>query len=187
MARPQRLQIAGGLYHLTTRGVRQDPIYRTARDGDRFLVIAAETIARFGWECHAYCLMPNHYHFVVETPEPNVSAGMHRLNWTYARYFNVQYDFEGHVFDRRFWSVLIESDWQLLETIRYVVLNPVRAGLCGHPGEWRWSSYRATVGRARAPRFLRLERVLAYFGATPSRARIDFAAFVADGLARKAA
>src|SRR5438874_2291483 len=143
MARPRRLQVAGGFFHVTARGNRRQPVFTDDVDVERFLAILAEVAARYGWRVHAYCLMTNHYHLLVETPEANLSAGFHRLNFLYAQWFNRRHGLDGHLFQGRFHSVLIERQEHLIELARYIVLNPVRAGLCGHPGEWRWSSYRA--------------------------------------------
>src|SRR5215218_4496900 len=113
--------------------------------------------------------MPNHFHLVLETPEPNISEGMQLLNGTYAQWFNVRYGYNGHLFQGRFFSELIESSYHLLEVSRYVVLNPVRAGLCTDAGGWRWSSYRALVGDVRQAAFLTVAWLLAMFGRDPSQ------------------
>jgi hypothetical protein len=112
---------------------------------------------------------------------PNLSRGMQRLNGTYAKYFNERYGLSGHVFQGRFHSVLVEREEHLLELARYLVLNPVRAGLCPHPGEWRWSSYRAMTGSERAPRFLAADWLVGLFGRSPSESKRAFAAFVREG------
>lgn len=171
-----------GVYHVTGRGNRRERIFRNDGDSEQFLRTLGDVVARFGWGCHAYCLLPNHFHLVVETPHANLSAGMHQLNGCYAAWFNRRHGFEGHVFQRRFYSVLVESEWHLLELARYVTLNPVRAGLCDDPLQWRWSSYRAAVGATAIPAFLDIDRVLAHFGSTPARAQRNLARFVADGL-----
>lgn len=124
--------------------------------------------------------MTNHYHVLVRTPEPNLSEGMHRLNAAYARWFNRRHGYEGHLFQRRFHSTLVESDWHLLETSRYIVLNPVRARLVSHPREWRWSSYQATVAGRSQPDQPGLEELRRFFGRDSRRAGAAFAAFVDD-------
>ena len=182
VARPLRIQVPNGVYHVTARGNRGQLIFRSNDDSEQFLRTFAEVVPRFGWGCHAYCLLPNHFHLVIETPHANLSAGMHRLNGRYAAWFNRRHGFEGHVFQRRFYAVLVESDWHLLELARYVTLNPVRAGLCDGPLQWRWSSYRAAVGAATIPAFLDVDRVLGHFGSTRARAQRNLARFVADGL-----
>jgi len=182
--RPLRLQLAGGLYHIGARGNRRQQIFSDETDYRRFLEILAAVIERFQWRCHAYCLMTNHFHLVIETPEPNISEGMQLLNGTYAQWFNLRYGYQGHLFQGRFFSELIESAYHLLELSRYVVLNPVRAGLCSDPGGWPWSSYRAFVGEVRRAAFLTVDWVLGQFGREPSRARETFRRFVLDAPAR---
>jgi putative transposase len=126
--------------------------------------------------------MPNHYHLVIEILKPNLSLGMHRVNSGYAHWFNAHYDLTGHLFQGRFHSVVVESDWHLLELSRYLALNPVRAGLCDSPGGWPWSSYSAIASESPAPSFVAMDRVLHYFGRHPEKTREAFRAFVRDGL-----
>ncbi len=168
------------MYHVTTRGNRRGPVFLADRDHEQFLATVETAARRFGWRCHAYCLMPNHYHLAIETPHPNLSAAMHLVNGVYARWFNRRYGLEGHVFERRFHAVVLERTSHLLELARYLALNPVRAGLCDGAAEWRWSSFRATVGLVPPPPFLAVDELLAHFGRTPERARQRFVAFVGD-------
>jgi REP element-mobilizing transposase RayT len=133
MARPLRIAVAGGLYHLITRGNARERIYLDDLDREIFLDRLAHSVERYGWLCHAYCLMDNHYHLLVETPQPNLSIGMRQLNGLYAQTFNSRHDRCGHVFQVRFRSIFVEKDSHLLSCCRYVVLNPVRAGICEHP------------------------------------------------------
>jgi putative transposase len=184
MPRAPRIEIPGGIWHLTTRGVRKEPIFTDDRDYVRFLQLLAEVVERFGWICHAYCLMPNHYHLVVETPRPNLSPGMERLNGRYAQSFNYRHGLEGHVFERRFRSIRIVGDGHLLELSRYIVLNPVRAGLCRSAAGWRWSSFRAAVGISRRPTFLTVDWLVGLFGPTRASAREGYLRFVHGALAR---
>lgn len=163
-----------------TRGVRRSKIFWDDGHHQMFERIVTSVITRFGWRCHTYCLMPNHYHLVLETPEPNLSAGMQRLNSSFAQWFNSEHDFTGHVFERRFFSRIVESTYDLFELCRYVVLNPVRAGLCEDPGEWEWSSYRALVGDGPPSSFLTLDTLLSQFGREPRRAGEIFRAFVTE-------
>jgi putative transposase len=184
MPRPFRLQVAGGVYHVVSRGNRQQAIFCDEIDYVRFLELLEAVISRFGWRCHAYCLMPNHFHLVVETPEANISAGMQWLNGRYAQWFNIRYGFSGHLFQGRFYGDLVESAYHLLELVRYVALNPVRAGLCRDASGWRWSSYRAMVGEAKSTALLTIGWLQAQFGRDPARARQTFCAFVRDAPAR---
>jgi putative transposase len=185
MPRYPRPHLPGGIYHVTSRGNRHEAIFVEGNDRDRFLMMFGEVAALCRWRCHAYCLMSNHYHLLIETPEGNISVGMHRLNGKYARWFNRRHGFEGHLFQDRFHAVLVESDWHLLEAARYITLNPVRAGLCSHAGQWPWSSYAALVGQAPAPTFLAVERLLGYFGSTHNLARKAFCRFLDDARAYK--
>jgi putative transposase len=178
------LQVAGGVFHVTARGNRRQPIFNDDRDRERFLSLLTEVVSRSGWRCHAFCLMPNHYHLLIETPEPNLSTGMYRLNGSYAQWFNRRHGVDGHLFQRRFHSALVGSIWHLVELSRYIVLNPVRAGLCSHPGEWRWSSYRATIGIGRRPALLTVHWLLRQFGRTPEQARVSYREFVESAPAR---
>lgn len=165
---------------MTTRGNRRQSIFLGDGDYERFLDLLAEVARRYGWRIHAYCLMPNHYHLVAETPEGTLSDGMERLNGRYAQWFNLRHGYEGHVFERRFHSRLVESLAHLMELARYLPLNPVRARLCTTAAGWRWSSYRAAIGKAPRPRFLAPGRVLGLFG-KGARARRAFEEFVLSG------
>jgi putative transposase len=158
------------------------PIVTDDVDRARFIRLLERAIRRRRWWCYAYCLLDNHYHLVVETPEPNISQGMHDLNLGYAKWFNRRHDFIGHVFQNRFYGALVESDSHLLELSRYVALNPVRAGVCISPSSWPWSSYRATAGIETAPRFLTTSRLLTQFGTDPAASRAAYQQFVREGL-----
>jgi putative transposase len=135
------VQIAGGTYHVTTRGNRRQPIYHDDFDRRLFLAFGDRVIRRCGWRMEAFCLMTTHFHLLIETPQPNLSIGMHLLNGGYAAYFNERYDFDGHLFEKRFGSRLVESDEDLHGVLRYIAYNPVEAGLCEHPWQWPWSSF----------------------------------------------
>ena len=131
MARPLRIEVSGGLYHLTARGNERKAIYRDARDREHFLELLAELPTRFGTLLHAYVLMDNHYHLVIETPEPNLSRVGQWLNVSYGMWFNCRHDRSGHLFQGRFKAALIEADAGLMEVVRYVHLNPARIGRLG--------------------------------------------------------
>ena len=159
MARRHRFEEAGAFHHVTSRGNRRATLFHDDRDYLTYLRHLAGAVERCGWRLHAYCLMPNHTHLLVETPAPNLSKGMLVVNGSFARYLNWRYKLDGHVFQGPFDSEHIETDEHLLEVCRYIVLNPVRAGLCRRPDEWRWSSYRPMVGLERCPSFLTVEYV----------------------------
>lgn len=130
MARPLRIEYPGAVYHLTSRGNRQEAIFQDDEDRYGFLDIFGKTVRRYNWICHAYCLMDNHYHLLVETPDGNLSLGMRQLNGLFTQLINRRHGKVGHVFQGRFKSILVEKEAHLLELCRYVVLNPVRAKLC---------------------------------------------------------
>jgi REP element-mobilizing transposase RayT len=141
----------------------------------------ARTVETFNWRCHAYCAMPNHFHLLIETPEPTRSAGMRHLNGSYAQRCNLRYDGSGHVFQGRYSANPIDEEPHFLETCRYIVLNPVRADLRDAPEKWRWSSYRGTVGSARPPAFLTIDTILGAFALHAESAREAYRQFVAEG------
>jgi REP element-mobilizing transposase RayT len=182
MARSPRAQVPGGIFHITGRGNRRQPIFLDARDREIFLSMLEHLARARSWVGHGYCLIPNHYHLIVETPAGDLSSGMQWLNGRYAQDFNHRHAFEGHLFQGRFYSGQVEGDWHLIELARYLARNPVEAGLCRRPCEWRWSSYRTVAGLepAGAARFLDVRRVLAIFGPSPTIARKRFRDFVAD-------
>ena len=181
MTRPLRLAYPGALYHVTTRGNARQAIYTDDQDHSTFLAVLAAVVMRSQWLCHAYCLMDNHYHLLIETPQGNLSAGMRQLNGIYTQRFNRRHTRVGHVFQGRFKAILVERENYLLELCRYVVLNPVRAGLAKRPQMYRWSSYRATAGLEQAPEWLTREWVLAQFSPQRRRAERQYQEFVQDG------
>ena len=178
MARKPRLQIPGGFYHVTTRSIDGRPVLRRDKERRLLLALLTDVAQRFEWLCHVYCLMNTHYHLLVETPKPNIASGMQRLNGLFAQTFNRQHRRSGHVFERRYHGEPLERDAHLLEVVRYIVLNPVRAGLCEAPEEWPWSSYRATVGAEPCPPFLTVSTVLGLFGHDAATSAREYAAFV---------
>ena len=165
MARPLRLEFAHALYHVTSRGNRREDIYHDDADRQAWLSLLARVCKRFNWTVHAYCLMSNHYHLLVETPEPNLSAGMRQLNGVYTQLSNRAHGRVGHVFQGRFKAIVVDKDNYLLELARYVVLNPVRAGMVQDPGQWPWSSYGAMLAPGWMPGagWLATDKLLAYF------------------------
>ena len=183
MTRPLRLVVPGGLYHLISRGNGGDDIYLDSRDRTGFLRILDLVVERFGWLCHAYCLMNNHYHLLVETPRPNLPPGMRQLNGVYAQRFNRRHDRRGHLFQARYRSIFVERESHLLATARYIVLNPIRAGICDHPNDYRWSSYRASAGVEGSPKFLTTAWILSQFGRRRDAAQAAYCTFVESQLA----
>jgi REP element-mobilizing transposase RayT len=164
MPRPPRPLIAGGVYHVFNRGVERLPIFLDTRDRVGFLDLLADVVDRTSWNCLAYCLMGNHFHLLVDTPNPDLDRGMQRLQGVYAQQFNRRYEREGHLFHRRYGANPLADDDGIRYIARYVVRNPVRAGICPRPGDWPWSSHRATLGDVRRPAFLAAESLLRLFG-----------------------
>jgi REP element-mobilizing transposase RayT len=151
MPRPPRPQLAGGVYHVTSRGVRGSAIFISDADRELFTALLRRVARRRHWHVFLYCLMSNHFHLVVETPEPDLSRGIQYLKGVYAQAFNEIHGFTGALYERRFWCGLIESDEALTAVCEYVVANPVTAGLCDRPVDWWWT------GGTFAPRLLEPE------------------------------
>lgn len=181
MARPLRIEYPGALYHVTARGNARADIFLDEADRATFLAVYAQVSQRFNWQCPAYCLMTNHYHFVIETPDANLSQGMRQLNGVYTQRFNREHERTGHVFQGRFTAILVERESYLLELCRYVVLNPVRAGMVRSAREWAWSSYRATAGQTGSSSWFTPEWILGHFGRTRSTAQAAYREFVTEG------
>ena len=187
MGRPHRVEVAGGGYHLSSRGSDRRQIYASRDDRNLFLKLLGIASAKYAWTVLAYCLMTNHYHLVVQIPEAGLSSGMQWLNGGFSRITNRQQGREAHLFRNRFASRVIESDAHLLAACRYVVLNPVAAGLCERAEDWEWSSYRATAGLERNPGFLADVALLKRFAPATEDARRLYREFVDDGVRTLAA
>lgn len=182
MSRPLRIEFPGAVYHIVSRGHRQEPIYEDDADRRAFLRILAEAIERFRWRCYAYCLMTNHYHLLIRTHEPNLSAGMRIVNGVYTQFSNRRHRRVGHVFQGRYKAVLIDPDNYLLPVARHIVLNPVRTGTTKVPGAWPWSSYRATCGDDSAPQWLATDELLKRFDSDCREAQKCYYVFVLNGM-----
>jgi putative transposase len=178
MARPLRVEYPGAWYHVINRGNHREKIFKSARNHEKFIQYLEKAAERFALIIHTYCLMGNHYHLLVETPEPNLSMTMQWLNVSYATYFNHKQNRSGHLFQGRFKAILIDADAYLNHLSRYIHLNPVRAGIVNTPGQYRWSSYPAIVGEQIAPRFLKTNRLLSNFGKNKKEARKGYQEFV---------
>jgi putative transposase len=184
MARPLRIELAGGLYHVMSRGNERRAIVRDDVDRQRRLDWLERTIQTYGWRLHSFVLMTNHEHLFVETPEPNLSAGMHFLNSSYAGYFNLRHRRVGHLFQGRFKAQLIEEEGHYREISRYLHLNPVRAKLAKGPEEWPWSSYPGYHRAAKVLGWVTYDRVLSEFAKDKVEARRRYRQFVAAGIAQ---
>jgi REP element-mobilizing transposase RayT len=180
VARPYRHVETNAVYHVNTRGNRGQPTF--LKTGDRYDYYArlALVVKRCGWIVLADCQMTNHVHLLVQTPFANISEGMHFLNGTYAQSFNWHHGYRGHLWQDRFYSVVMEDNDQLKWAARYVVRNPVRAGIGDLPDEWKWSSCGVTAGRGPGRRHLRAEALLQYFSRDLERARNIYYEFVCD-------
>lgn len=181
MARPIRLEFAGASYHVTTRGEGAGDVFRDDGDRAQFLEVLGEVVARFGWVCHAYCLMNNHYHLLIETPEGNLARGMRQLNGVYTQRFNRRHDCGGNLFQGRYKAILVEPASYLLELCRYVVLNPLRLRAVKNIDRYRWSSYPATAGIVVTPPWLNTDWLLGQFGHSRKVSQRKYAEFVAAG------
>lgn len=182
MARSLRIEYPGALYHITSRGDGQENIFLSDEDRALFTTLLSEINARCSWLCYAFCLMSNHYHLLIETPEKNLSKGMQLLNGIYTQKFNKAHRRVGHVFQGRFKAILVEKDSYLLELCRYIVLNPVRAHMVETASDWEWSSYNDTIGLSSKFPWLSTELILNLFHADLSNARKKYKQFVLEGI-----
>src|SRR5688572_30626678 len=182
MARPLRLAFSGGVYHVTARGNERKAIGRDDTDRARFVDTLAAMVDRYRVRCHAWVVMTNHYHLLLETPSPNLSPALRYLNGVYTQAFNRRHRRVGHLFQGRFQAIVVEKDAYLLELCRYVVLNPVRAGVVQAPRAYPWSSYRATAGLTEAPAWLTVDWVWEQFGHRRRAAQTAYRQFVAEGI-----
>jgi putative transposase len=185
MARPLRIEYDGALYHITSRGNARKAIFKDDEDREAFLEILHSTNVRYNWLCHAYCLMDNHYHLIIETPDGNLSRGMRQLNGVYTQAYNRRHKREGHIFQGRYKAILVQKESYLLEVSRYVVLNPVRAKAVPHPDQWRWSSYCATAGKEKPHACLTTDWILGQFGRKRRQAEKKYREFVEAGTGKE--
>ena len=170
MARACRLQGADCYYHILSRGDGRKEIYKSDRDREQFLNYINRAKEKYGFYLHAYCLMPNHYHLLIETPQPNLSRIMQYLNTSYTVYYNVKWKKSGHLFQGRYKSILIEKDSYYGELTRYIHLNPVRANLEEEPEKYSWSSYKAYLS-GKSDGYVDIERVRQSLGMAASQYR----------------
>ena len=178
MARPLRIEYPGAYYHVVNRGNNQEKIYQNDRDKEKFIEYLEKASERYSIIIHTYCLMSNHYHLIVETPEPNLSVTMQWINVSYATYFNRKRKRHGHLFQGRYKAILIDADEYLTHLSRYIHLNPVRAKIASSPLVYRWSSYRAFIDKQKAPKFLETGFLLSNFGRNENEAKRKYKNFV---------
>ena len=182
MARALRVQYDGALYHVSSRGNERKPVFRDRDDRRMFLDVLQTVNERYNWLCHAYCLMTNHYHVVIETVDGELSVGMRQLNGVYTQRFNRKHRRAGHLFQGRFKAILIERESYLLAVCRYVVLNPVRARVVEYPAKWEWSSFNGTRGGQAPHPCLATDWVLGQFAKDRARAQREYQRFVEEGI-----
>lgn len=185
MARPIRIEYKGGFYHVTSRGNARQDIFLGDDDFRLFLTTLADVVERYQWIVHGYCLMTNHYHLLIETPQANLSTGMRQLNGVFTQKYNGRHNRTGHIFQGRFKAFIVDKDSYLLELSRYIVMNPVRAGMVSSAEEWPWSSCRAMAGLAPGEPFLHTGWLLGLFSDIPSQARSSFLSFVHAGVGKE--
>ncbi|MGC2062845.1 MAG: transposase [Thermodesulfovibrionales bacterium] len=184
MARPLRIEYDGALYHITSRGNARKAIYKDDEDRECFLDTLQRVNKKYNWLCHGYCLMNNHYHLVIETPDGNLSKGMRQLNGIYTQIYNRRHNRVGHIFQGRYKAILIQKESHLLEVCRYVVLNPVRAKAVENPDGWQWSSYRGTSGMENPHPCCTTDWVLGQFSTKKSQAERRYREFVEAGIGK---
>jgi REP element-mobilizing transposase RayT len=180
MSRALRIEYPGAFYHVLNRGQRREAIVRDERDRERFVSDLERTAKLFCTPIHSYCLMTNHFHLIVETPQANLSRAMHWLHASYACYYNRRHRCNGHVFQGRFKAILIEAGPYLEAVSRYIHRNPVRAAVVSRPWDYPWSSCRYFVGRGRSPAWLEVDRILGGFARGNTAARRRYAAYVSE-------
>jgi REP element-mobilizing transposase RayT len=178
MARPLRIEYAGACYHVINRGNAGEKILTSGQDKGRYLEYLKKAVERYSIKIHTYCLMSNHYHLLVETPEPNLSQAIQWLNVSYAVYFNKKQNRRGHLFQGRFKAILIDADEYLNQLSRYIHLNPVRAAMVKTPGEYPWSSYPSYIGKTKGPGWLETKWLLSLFGKKKKEAIRNYKNFV---------
>jgi len=182
MARSLRIEYPNAVYHVTSRGNARNDIFLSDQDRADFLNILASVVKRYNWLCHAYCLMDNHYHLLIETPDGNLSRGMRQLNGVYTQKNNWRHNKTGHLFQGRYKAILVDKDNYLLELCRYVVLNPSRAHMSERPDDWPWSSYKATAGLKIVPEYLTTDWILSFFSKNKTEAQNHYRKFIREGI-----
>jgi len=185
MARPLRIEYDEALYHVTSRGNEKKTIFKDDADRNIFLDILYKVNKRYNWICYGYCLMDNHYHLVIETPDGKLSRGMRQLNGVYTQIFNKRHERVGHIFQGRYKAILIQKESHLLEVCRYVVLNPVRAKAAKSIEDWKWSSYRATAGKDKSHPCLTTDWILGQFAKQKKTAEKKYKEFVEAEIGEK--
>lgn len=185
MTRPLRIQYPGAFYHITSRGNDRKDIFSDDKDRKKFLSYLQSSHERYSAVIHAYCLMSNHYHILLETPQGNLSQIIRHINGAYTIYFNSRHKRSGHLFQGRYKSILIEADEYASELSRYIHLNPLRAGITKQPDKYSWSSYRYYINKEYIPEWLEVDFILGYFSKRRSVARRKYREFVIESIDQK--
>jgi len=180
MARPLRVEYPGAFYHVINRGNAGENLFKGIRDREKFLEYLATASERFSLKIYTYCLMTNHFHVLLETQLSNLSQAIQWVNVSYAGYFNRKYQRNGHLFQGRFKSILVDADEYLKQLSRYIHLNPVRANLVAHPDEYKWSSYSTITGKTKEPAWLESAWLLSKFGTKRKQAITNYKKFVEE-------
>jgi len=178
LGRQLRIEYPGAHYHVTARGNERKDIFKSNRDREKFLSYLESAVIRYGAVIHAWCLMSNHYHLLIETPSGNLSQVMQHINGAYTNYFNVKRKRSGHLFQGRYKAILIEADAYALELSRYIHLNPIRVGVISEPSKYPWSSCRHYTGVQAPPAWLKTSFILGFFGAHETAAQEKYLRFV---------
>jgi REP-associated tyrosine transposase len=178
MARPLRIEYPGAFYHVMHRGNAGSDIYKSDRDREKFLEYVSNAVMRYEIKIHSYCLMTNHYHFLIETPHPNLSQAIKWINVGYVAYFNRKRRRSGHLFQGRFKAVVIDADEYLKHLSRYIHLNPVRAGMVKLCKDYPWSSYSVFAGYTKDHEWLETRWLLSLFGTKQKKATERYRDFV---------
>ena len=186
MARPLRITYPGAFYHITSRGNEQKNVFKNRRDRKKFFEYLNSATQRYNAVIHAFCLMSNHYHLLIETPAGNLPQIMQHINGAYTTYFNVRRGRAGHLFQGRYKAILVEKDEYAKELSRYIHLNPVRAEMVKAPEEYEWSSYRFYIGREKPPEWLHRDFILGYFSNKVSTAQKRYYRFVSSMVNKRA-
>lgn len=185
MARQLRIEYPDAYYHVTARGNERKEIFKSDKDRVKFLSYLESAVKRYDAVIHAWCLMSNHYHLLVETPSGNLSQIMQHINGAYTNYFNTKRKRSGHLFQGRYKGILVEADEYALELSRYIHLNPVRIGFVNEPGDYKWSSFQEYAGKRKAPDWLSIEFILGYFDKSEQAAQKQYIEFVEEVLGKE--
>lgn len=185
MARQLRIEYPDAHYHVTARGNERKEIFKSDKDREKFLSYLESAVKRYNAVIHAWCLMSNHYHLLVETPSGNLSQIMQHINGAYTNYFNTKRKRSGHLFQGRYKGILVEADEYTLELSRYIHLNPVRIGIINDPGDYKWSSFQEYVGKRKIPDWLATEFILKYFDKSEPAAQKKYSQFVEEMIGKE--